>query len=159
MGLVREAVQDCSCNDRIGEDTHPIAHGTVARNDDGAAAVALVYDLVEPFAGLLIDLPERKVVQDEEVDPAELVEQFFDSTAVVGLGQFGEELVELVEGNREALATGGMAKGLCKVRFPGAGWTGQQYVINVNYNSLLTTIIFPFWWSAFLIAPIGSWGG
>jgi hypothetical protein len=67
MSAVHETIERAVGEDGVVEESDPLVHRPVARDDRGGAPVALDEDVVE-IAGLLGgELAEPKIVQEEEI--------------------------------------------------------------------------------------------
>ena len=92
--IVRQTVHDGVGHDLVREDGKPVVEGAVARQDDRAGRVPAVDDHVKPFCGLLVESFERKLVEDDQIAPAERPQEPIGRSCEVSLGERTEEFTE-----------------------------------------------------------------
>ena len=65
MSVVSQPVHESVCHDWIREDSMPVSDCPVAGQDCRLRRVPGIYDGVQVFGGLLIELLEGKVIEDK----------------------------------------------------------------------------------------------
>src|ERR1700674_5202244 len=111
MGVVQEAVADGVGQGRLAEVVVPLGRRQLAGDNRAAAAIAILEDLEEVTALLILDGGEAPIVEDEDVEAGELGEQA--DVGAVGAGQ--QEGVEEA-GGAPVVGAVALAAGLMRER-------------------------------------------
>jgi hypothetical protein len=85
VGVVEESVTDGISQGRVGEVVMPLGRRELAGDDGGAGAIAILEDLQEVAALLILHGGEGEVVDHQDVEARELGEQA--EVGAVGSGQ------------------------------------------------------------------------
>jgi len=121
---VEEAVADGVGQRGLAEVIVPLGGRQLARDDRGAAAVAIFEDLEQIPALLILDRRQAPVVEDEDVEAGELREQA--DVGAVGPGQ-GEVMEEA--GGAPVVGAIALAAGLMRQR------AGEETLARASRNS------------------------
>src|SRR5499426_3061779 len=99
MGVVQEPVADRVSQRGLPDEVVPLGRVMLARDDRGAAAVAILENLEEIAALLILRRGQAPVVEEEHVEAGELAEE--PAIGAVGAGQ-----AQVVEQARDAAVVG-----------------------------------------------------
>lgn len=108
------------------EPLRPFGRGPMAGEQEAALFVALVEDLLEVFRPRRRQRVQPEVLQDEQRGPARPGEPPIERALGPAPGQMPEQVLRVRARHLEALATGGVAPGLCEMRLPRAGRATEQ---------------------------------
>ena len=129
MGVVQEAVADGVGQGRLAKIVVPLSGRQLARDDRGAAAVAILEDFEEIAPFLILDGGETPVIEDEAIEAGQLGEQA--DVGAIGAGQ--REVVEEARGapivGAVALAAGLMGERTGQEAFPHTGGADHDDVL------------------------------
>src|SRR5262245_670040 len=102
MGVVQEPVADRVSQRGLPDEVVPLGRVMLARDDRGAAAVAILENLEQVAALLILRRGEAPVVEEEHVEAGELAEE--PTVRAVGAGQ-----AQVIEQARDATVVGAVA--------------------------------------------------
>src|SRR5215471_17997065 len=91
MGVVEQAVADRLSEGRLAEVVVPLGGRELARDDSGAGAVAILENLQEVAALLLLDRREPPVVDDQDIEAGQFGEEADVGAVGPSQGEFMEE--------------------------------------------------------------------
>ncbi len=128
MRIMGHSVEDGVGHQGVGEDGRPVGDGPVAGEDEAFGLVTGIDDGVKEFGLFGGDFFEGEVVDGEEVNSEQFFQVFVELVVEFGAFEFGEEVVEAVEGDRELQETGLVAEGLRQVRSAGTGGADEKDV-------------------------------
>jgi hypothetical protein len=118
---VEETIADRVGQGGVGEVVVPLGRGKLARDDGGAATIAVLEDLEQVTALLILGRGQAPVVDEEDVHPRESAEE----PAVGAVGARQAEIIEQAGGpavvGAKAAATGLVGEGAGDEALAGAG--------------------------------------
>lgn len=128
LGVVQESVEDGPGGRNVLKQFAPVFEGTVAGHDGGAGFVAAHYDFQQILSGMLGQLLQSHVINDEQVG--------FEVTAqqpvAFGEGLFRKKVGDQIEdgaiADGKSLPDGFVTDGLGEVGLADSGRTDEQYI-------------------------------
>jgi hypothetical protein len=105
-----------------------LIHRELARDDGGAAAVAVLEDLQEVVTGRGIERLEAPVVEDQQIDAAERAQQTGVAAVAASQGQIGEQPRDALIEHGAVVAAGLVAERRGEPAFTDAGRPADQKV-------------------------------
>ena len=128
VNAVCEPVQQGARQPLRAKDLRPLVEGQVGRDDDGPLLVALAEDLEEELRSRPGQRDEAKLVDDEQLEPAQLLLEVEQPPLVPGLDQFVYQGGRGGEADRQPPLAGGQSQaerdmglaGLCTRFVPAA---------------------------------------
>jgi len=126
---VKEAVADGVGQSGVGEVVMPLGWRELAGDDGRAGAIAILEDLEEVAALLILDRGEAPVVDHEDVDAGELAEEADVGAIGAGQGELVEEARGAAVAGAIALAARLMCQGTRDEALPDAGGADQDHVV------------------------------
>lgn len=129
VGVVDDPVEDCICDGWLADHIVTLGNGQLGGNQGGFAPVALFEDFQEIEALLVIERVGAPVVEDEQLDPRELVDEAWEATVEACQGEIFEQAwhTQIEDGMIEpgCLAS----EGTSQPGFSGSGQTGDDEVL------------------------------
>lgn len=125
-GVVEEAVKTGGGQKRIAEDLGKLVDGAVGGDEDGAAFVALIDDVVEILGGGRAQGFETEIVEDEQIGAGDGLQAAFVA-AIRATGCQGRQQASATRVDNVVAAFARLpAKGLRKVTFPHPAWANDD---------------------------------
>ena len=128
MRVVCEPVHYGIGHDRIREDGRPVRESPIGGQEDRPEGVALIDDRVEALRRAIVDLPEGKVIDHEQIGLDESSGESLKQLREVCPGNGVEEVVKGVKVDREILPAGGMGDCLGQMGLPCSRGAEQEEV-------------------------------
>ena len=126
---MQEPVENGGRHDVVSEDLAPLFEGLIGRDDDRTLFVALGDELEEELGGLLGEREIAKLIDDQEVGSAKLVEEDAESAGDIGGSQLGGDLLCSEEQDAFTSMGGLDAERDRQVRFADTRSTDEQDVL------------------------------
>src|SRR5262245_17671836 len=126
MGVVQEPVADRVSQRGLPDEVVPLGRGMLARDDRGAAAVAILENLEQVAALLILRRGEAPVVEEEHVEAGELAEEPAVGAVGPGQAQVVEQARDTAIAGAVAAATGLGGEGTGHEALAGAGGAGDE---------------------------------
>jgi hypothetical protein len=126
IGVVQETVEDGVGDGGIADDLVPAIHGQLAGDDGGASLVAILDDLEQVAALLVVELLGSPVVEDEQVGPGEAAQHLGVAAVTACQGERGKQPGCPVIDDGEILAAGLVAERASQPAFADTGRPGEQ---------------------------------
>jgi hypothetical protein len=126
LGVMQEPVEDGSGRRHVAQEFAPFFQRTVAGHDGGAVFIPAHDDLQQIFAGVLGQLFQTHVVNDDQVGFEIFAQGFVLLVEGFVLHEIPDQVEDGTVEHQEVLADGLITDGLGQMRFADAGRTEEQ---------------------------------